>query len=158
MDETARERIRIRQSAAAAFAALPGSDIKFAVGDPERVHVLEGQLEYWLVPGLAGGQIQAVARILENGRVATVGALKAAATDCAQAVTGLSEIEASQLTNDLAVQYPAAEIFRPLLVRDGPVGREAWLYHVKSTTQDLWIFATGGGVYSRPAGKPLPEN
>ena len=155
MDETAPELARIRQSAAAAFAALPGSDIKFAVGDPEQVYSPEGRRAYWLVPGLVGGQIQAIARILEGGRIATVGDLRAAATDCAEAATGLSATEASQLTIDLAVQYPAAEIFRPLLVHDGPVGREAWLYHVRSTAQDLWIFATGGGVYSRPAGKPL---
>lgn len=67
-----------------------------------------------------GGQIQAIARILEGGRVVTVGDLRAAPTDCAQAVTGLSTTEASQLTKDLGVQYPAAEIFRPLLVRDAP--------------------------------------
>jgi hypothetical protein len=155
MNETAPELAQIRQSAAVAFAALPGSDIKFAVGDPERVYSPEGLPTYWLVPGLVGGRIQAIVRILEGGRVATVGDLRAAATDCAQAVTGLSAAEASHLTKDLVVRYQAAEIFRPLLVCDGPVGREAWLYHVRSTGQDLWIFATGGGVYSRPAGKPL---
>jgi hypothetical protein len=155
MDENAPEPDRIRQSAAAAFAALPGSDIKFAAGHPERVYSPEGHPAYWLVPGLVGGRIQGIARILEGGRVATVGGLRAAATDCAQAVTGLCASEAFRLTKGLAVQYPDAEISRPLLVSDGPVGREAWLYHVKSAAQDLWIFATGGGVYSRPAGKPL---
>ena len=155
MEETAPEHARIRQSAAAAFAALPASDVKCTVGVPERVYSPEGRPAYWLVPGLVGGQIKAIARILEGGRVATVGAIGAATTDCAQAVTGLSATEASELTKDLAVQYPAAEIVRPLLVRDGPVGREAWLYHVRSTAQDLWIFATGGGVYSRPAGNLL---
>ena len=158
MEQTVPERARIQQSAAAAFAALPGSNIKFAVGAPERVYSPEGRLAYWLVPGLVGGQIQAIARILKGGRVATVGDLRAAVTDCAQAVTGLSATEASQLTKDLAVRYPAARILRPLLVHDGPVGREAWLHHVRSTAQDLWIFATGGGVYSRPAGKPLAGN
>jgi hypothetical protein len=158
MDETAAELVRIRQSAAAAFAALPGSDVKFAVGAPERVYSPEGRPAYWLVPGLVSGQIQAIARILDGGRVATVGGLRAAAADCAQAVTGFSATEASQLTNDLAMQYPAAEISAPLLVRDGPVGREAWLYHARSAAQNLWIFATGGGVYSRPSGKPLAED
>jgi hypothetical protein len=155
MDEFARELVRIRQSAATAFAALPASNIKFAAGNPERVYSPEGSPAYWLVPGLRGEQIRAIARILEGGCVATVGDLRAAAADCAQAVTGLSATEASQLTKDLAVQYPTAEVLRPLLVRDGPVGREAWLYHVRSATQDLWIFATGGGLYCRAAGKPL---
>lgn len=150
MDEAVPELARIRQSAEAAFAALPGSAIEFAVGDPERVYSPEGHPAYWLVPGLVGGQIQAIARILEGGRVATVGGLKAAVADCAKAVTGLSASEASQLMKDLAAQYPSAEISRPLLVHDGPVGREAWFYPIRSTVHDLWIFATGGGVYSRP--------
>jgi hypothetical protein len=158
MAESAPERARIRQSAAAAFAAIPGSDVPFSAGDPERVYSPEGQPAYWLVPGLANGQIRGIARILEDGRVATAGALRAAAADCAQAVTGLSATGAAQLANDLAAQYPGAEAFGPLLVHDGPVGREAWLCHVQSTTHDLWIFATGGGVYSRPAGKPLAGN
>jgi hypothetical protein len=156
MDDTAVETSRIRQSAAAAFAAMPGSRIQFTVGNLQRVFSLEGNPAYWLAAGLVDGQIQAIARILEDGRVATVGNCKSPATDCAQAVTGLSAHQAKQLMKDLAAQYRGSEILPPTLVHDGPVGREAWLYHARSNKQDNWIFATAGGTYSRPAGTPLP--
>jgi len=156
MDDTAVEKSRIRQSAAAAFAAMPGSRIQFTAGNLQRVFSLEGNPAYWLAAGLVDGQIQAIARILDDGRVATIGNCKSTAIDCAQAVTGLSIREATHLMKDLATQHPGSEILPPTLVHDGPVGREAWLYHARSTKQGQWIFATAGGTYSRPAGTPLP--
>jgi hypothetical protein len=159
MDQSAANLTRIRQSAAVALQALPGSQVKFDVGDPQRVDSPNGGLAYWLVPGLLGTQIQAITRILPGGSVATVGLLKAPATDCAQAATGLSVPGAAELTNHLARQYPASQISQPVLIHDGPVGREAWLYTVRPVTGTaLWIFATGGGIYSRPAGESLASN
>jgi hypothetical protein len=159
MDPTAAEITRVRQSAATAFGALPGSQAEFHVGNPQRVGSPDGSLTYWLVPGLLGEQILGMTRILPDGRVATVGLLKAPAMDCAQAVTGLSTDEAVKLTNDLDRQYPGSQVSEPMLVHDGPVGREAWLYTVKPATGSaLWIFATAGGLYSRPAGTSLASN
>jgi hypothetical protein len=159
MDPPAEEITRVLQSAATAFGALPGSGIHFDVGRPERVYSPEGRPAYWLVPGLHQGQIQAVSRILPDGRVATIGLLKAPVADCAAAVTGLSATRVVGVSRDLTAQYPADDISQPMLVHDGPVGREAWLYTVTSAPgTELWIFATAGGTYSRPAGKPLSSD
>ena len=159
MKSTAAEITRIRQSAAAAFGALPGSQAKFHVGDPQRVRSPDGGLAYWLVPGLLGEQILAMTRVLPDGRVATVGLLKAPSMDCAQAVTGVSTMDAGMLMNDLARKYLGSLVSEPTLVHDGPVGREAWLYTVKPATDGaLWIFATAGGLYSRPVGTSLASN
>jgi hypothetical protein len=157
MDLEADEIARARKSGAAAFAAPPVSRADLKIGNPERVHSPEGRFAYWLVPGQAGSQIQAIARVLPDGRIATIGELKSPATDCAQAVTGLSLSDALRLSKDLAARYPSAQISQPLLVHDGPVAREAWLHKVKSASgENLWVFATAGGTYARPAGN-LPS-
>jgi hypothetical protein len=156
MDPSDVEVTRARESAAAALGALPGSEARLVIGEPELVYSLDGRAAYFLVPGLLAGQIQAIVRVFLDGCVATVGRLKAPAQDCASAVTGLSASEASRLTIELAAKYPGAEISSPILVHDGPVGREAWMHSVKNgSAPDLWIFSTAGGTYSRPAGEFL---
>jgi hypothetical protein len=160
MDPFDAEVTRARESAAAALGALPGlearSEIRFEIGYPELVYSPDGRAAYSLVPGLFAGQIQAIVRVYLDGRVATVGQLKAPAQDCASAVTGLSASGASRLTSELAAKYPGAEISSPILVHDGPVAREAWMHSVKNGPAiNLWIFSTAGGTYSRPAGEFL---
>jgi hypothetical protein len=154
MDRSDLEKQKARQSAAAAFAALPDQDITEDVGQPQRVFTPNGKPSYWLVAGLKRGQVQAVARIRPDGRVATVGPVKGFVTDSAQATTGLSASMASRLRSDLLSRHPESRVSRPMLVHDGPVGREAWLYRVRlKSGEELWIFATGGGLYSRKAGE-----
>ena len=142
----------ILDAARAAFRGIGLADLE--PGTPADVASPGDGLDYWLVPGLRGGDVVAVARVLPDGRVATVGALRQPAADAAQAVTGLGAGEARALAARLRDDHPAVD--EPVLVHDGPVGREAWLY--AATTADggsRWIFATGGGTYEREAGAPL---
>jgi hypothetical protein len=142
----------ILDAALAAFRGIGLADLE--AGAPAEVRSPGGGLDYWLVPGLRGGEVVAVARILPDARVATVGELREPVADAAQAVTGLSEEEAHAVAGRLRGEHAAAG--KPVLVHDGPVGREAWLCAV--TTADgraRWVFATGGGTYEREAGAPL---
>jgi len=149
---------RARQSAETAFRAVLGSDASIAVAQPQRVFTPEGQAAYWLVASVRGGRVQALARILPDGRVATVGPSKGIESDAAQVATGLSASMASKLPTELTARYRGAHASRAMLVHDGPVGREAWLYAVKQKSgEKLWVFATGGGLYSRPAMEPLTK-
>jgi len=81
---------RARQSAETAFRAVLGSDASIAVAQPQRVFTPEGQAAYWLVASVRGGRVQALARILPDGRVATVGPSKGIESDAAQVATGLT--------------------------------------------------------------------
>src|SRR5215813_4974571 len=156
MDQEDAQTSRIRRSATAALQAIPGCPFKFEAGEPQRVDSPSGELAYWMVPGLVENKLQAIARILPDGRVATVGSLRTPAIDCAQAVTGLSATDVERVTTELGNQFPGAQISEPILVDDGPVGREAWLYTLTLPPGNkLWVFATAGGTYSRPAGQPL---
>lgn len=149
------ERATVIASAGLAFAALPGGRPGLVPGEPELVHALEPAPDaasgYWLVPGLSDGAIVAVARVLRDGRVATVASLPAPAQDCAEAVTGLSARQMAAMADAVARTHGGRAQQNPILVHDGPVGREAWLLPVESSAgATLLVFATAGGTYVRP--------
>jgi hypothetical protein len=149
---------RVRQSAETAFATVLGFGADNAISQPQPVFTPDGQASYWLVASLRGERVQALARILPDGCVATVGPSKETESDAAQAATGLSASMASHLTTELTERYTGAHVSQAHLVHDGPIGREAWLYAVKQKSgEELWVFATGGGLYSRPAREPLAK-
>ncbi len=144
----------IAEAAREAFGSMLAGASDLVVSAPEAVSTPGRELSYWLVPGLRDGDVAAVARILPDGRVATVGELREPALDAAQAVTGLSGDQARQVTEDLRAVDPI--VSEPLLVHDGPVGREAWLCVVTTSDgSERWVFATGGGTYEREANTPL---
>ena len=144
----------IAEAAREAFGAILADASDLVVGAPDAVRSPGGELDYWLVPGLRGDAVVAVARILPDARLATVGELREPAVDTAQAVTGLSGEQARQVAADLRDRYPA--VSEPVLVHDGPVGREAWLCAVTAADgSERWVFATGGGTYDREANTPL---
>ncbi len=144
----------IAEAAQQAFDSVVADASGVVAGVPEAVATLGGEPSYWLVPGLRGGDVVAVARILPDGRVATVGELREPAEDAAQAVTGLSAARARQVASDLRSGDVA--VSEPMLVHDGPVAREAWLCTATDADGgERWIFATGGGLYERAANTPL---
>lgn len=144
----------IAEAAREAFGSMLAGASDLVVGAPEAVSTPGGELSYFLVPGLRDGDVAAVARIFPDGRVATVGELREPTLDAAQAVTGLSADQARQVAEDLRAVDPI--VSEPLLVHDGPVGREAWLCVVATGSgSGRWVFATGGGIYERGADTPL---
>ena len=144
----------IAEAAREAFDSMLAGASDLVVGAPEAVSTSGGELSYWLVPGLRDGEVAAVARILPDARTATVGELREPVVDAAQAVTGLSGDQARQVADDLRAFDPI--VSEPLLVHDGPVGREAWLCVVTAADgSERWVFATGGGTYEREANTPL---
>jgi hypothetical protein len=139
----------IAAAAERTFATLPGAPGGLAAGAPELVRTPSGAPSYWLVPGTTGDGVQAVARVLLDGRVATVAVSPHPSRDAAAIVTGMSETEAS-------TRAPAGAIGAPTLVHDGPIGREAWLHRTRGPEGlERWVFTTAGGSYERPAGQPL---
>jgi hypothetical protein len=138
-------------SAREAFASLLGDATQVDAGVAEEVRAPDGSIGYWLVPGLAGDRIVAIARVLPDGMLATVGEVERPAVDAAQVVTGLSAAQARE-----ALGAGEARVSEPMLVHDGPVGREAWLSVVTTPgSAARWLFATAGGTYERAAGAPL---
>ncbi|HUB47278.1 MAG TPA: hypothetical protein VMB73_20020 [Acetobacteraceae bacterium] len=146
------EHATVVASARHAFAALPGLAVPLTPGEPEYVRPADVTPEpgYWLVAGRSNNTIQAVARILRDGRVATVGHISAPAADAAEAVTGLSGARVASLTGDIAREHGGRIVSGPVLVHDGPVGREAWLLVLQQESgETLRVFATAGGTYVR---------
>jgi hypothetical protein len=113
------------------------------------------EITYWLVPGLVDDRLAAIARVLADGRIATIAAIKPPQSDCdvAAAVTGLSATQARRTINAVRLEQPGFSVSDPILVHDGPVGREAWLSVLTRDGRPAeWIFATLGGIYRRDAG------
>jgi hypothetical protein len=145
----------LRDAAAHGFVALPGGVGTPVPGEPERVCTPEGALAYFLVPDRRDNGVVAVARVLPNGRVAGVARLAVPAADCAAAVTGLAAVRVRALADDIARQHEGTLVDEPLLVHDGPVGREAWLLVVAVPGDaQRWVFATAGGTYTRMPDEP----
>ena len=136
----------ILDAAASAFASFPGAARPLAPGSPELVLTPDGEPSYWLVTGDGPSGVEAIARVLLDGHVATVGPARAGAEDAAAAVTGLSRSGAAHAR-------PPGATEGPTLVHDGPIAREAWLYvTVDRDGSRRWVFTTAGGSYERPAG------
>lgn len=140
----------ILDAAQRAFATLPNAPSGLQAGLPQLVRAPAGEPSYWLVPGHAPSEgVRALARVLLDGRVATVGVTRTPAADAAEVATGLSEAAARR-------SRPGATAGPPALVHDGPIGREAWLYVTADEAgAERWEFVTGGGTYERPAGESL---
>lgn len=146
---------RLRDAAAQGFVALPGGVGTPAPGEPERVCTPEGALAYFLVPDQRDNGVVAVARVLSDGRVAGIVRPAVSAPDCAAVVTGLAAVQVRALARDIAGQHDGALVGEPLLVHDGPIGREAWLLVVAvAGGARRWVFATAGGTYARTPGEP----
>jgi hypothetical protein len=104
------------------------------------VLTLGGAHAYWLV--CLGGPkgLEALARVADNGKILTVGALRSPVLDCGAAATGLDTFGARALAQPVGGGAP-------VLVQDGPVAREAWL--LRDDPGKPLLLATGGGTYER---------
>jgi len=153
-------RANVIAAAQHAFAALPGLGVALTPGEPECVRAVEARpgSGYWLVAGWSGARILAIARILRDGRVATVGHISVPASDGAKAVTGLSHAGVESLASDIVREHGGRIVDGPVLVHDGPVGREAWLLALqRQSGETLYVFATAGGTYVRERRSPSSQ-
>jgi len=131
---------------------LPGGGADIVPDEPEQVRPAEpaGGAGYWLVPGRSNAAIVALARILPDGRVATVGAVSTPVADGAEAATGVSAIRVCEMAGAIAQRHGGRLVEGPALVHDGPVGREAWLFVLRrGAAETLRVFVVAGGTYMR---------
>jgi hypothetical protein len=127
---------KVADAARVALAAI-SQERTLAFGE---VLTLGGTHAYWLV--CVGGPkgLEALARVADNGKILTVGALRSPALDCGAAATGLDALGARGLAQPVGGGVP-------VLVQDGPVAREAWL--LRDDPGKPLLLATGGGTYER---------
>ncbi len=141
---------RLRDAAREGFLAMPGGIGAPVPGEPEQVDTPGGAPAYVLVSDRREEGVVAVARVLLDGRVASVARLAGPAANCAAAVTGLETARIRALAHEIAGQHGGTLLGEPKLVHDGPVGREAWLLVVERPGGvRRWVFATAGGTYER---------
>lgn len=118
-------------------------------GDPVLVRTLTGSPSYWLVPLRADDttdRIVGFVRVLSNGDVGAVGRYGG--------VTPLS-LGPDDVVADIAdILHDGEVASEPMLVHDGPPGREAWLVatHIGGVPARMF-FVTPAGTYQRSWGQ-----
>jgi len=142
----------------AVFAAWPALSAKGV----HLIHDLTGAPSYWLVGLSSGDHIVGFVRVMAEGTVAAVGLTcrtPEAPQDCPTPIFAMTE-ENVQEAIRTEITLPAGEIsIAPLLVHDGPPGREVWwVENHQNGSPDRWIFVGTGGIYERPAGTFLGED
>ncbi len=126
------------------------------------VHDLTGAPSYWLVSLSSGDHVVGFARVMSDGAVAAVGLTcqtPEAPQDCPTPVFAMTQA-AVQETISAALPEPEDQTgTTPLLVHDGPPGREVWwVENRKNGSPYQWLFVGPGGLYERPAGTVLGDN
>jgi hypothetical protein len=135
------------------FLEEPGAQLEprlagAVAGSPIEVRTVAGDPAYWLVPACSGETLRGAVRVTLHGALISVGKL-----DPAQAgpvVTGITAAEARSRATasiDRAAGETAGE---PMLVCDGPPGREVWLVCVERDRRPVRrLFIGPGGTYTR---------
>lgn len=116
-----------------------------AEGDePVVVNATDGTPSYWLVLFRIDGAVRGFARVGFDDSVVAVGRYGG----------GGAWLEADEAAARAADELESDETaMPPMLVHDGPPGREAWLVETRvEGVPARWLFVTQGGVYDRAAG------
>ena len=138
------------------FEAPPNLLFNREIGAPKAVHGLDGNVLYWIVPGFLNGKLDAMARVFNNGAIVTISHLPEPAEDVSAAACGMSVIQVRTVHSAFLLKYPDASIDNPILVCDGPVGREIWLIVIRERNQTpRRIFVNAGGQYEKANGCKL---
>jgi hypothetical protein len=131
------------------------------LGEPVLVRDLAKNPSYWIVPVMVQEKVIGFVRVLRTGQVGAVGAFytdPSQIMSCPTVVTGIDAEEARQRAEEKIHSEKGEKASDPVLVHDGPPGREAWLVEVyKNGRPFRWIFVTPAFVYERPAGQQLDE-
>jgi hypothetical protein len=132
-----------------------------SLGAPVLVKDLAKNPSYWIVPVVVQERVIGFIRVLGIGKVGAVGAFytdPSQITSCPAIVTGIDAKEARRRVEEEIHVEEGEKTSDPVLVHDGPPGREAWLVEVyKKGKLSRWIFVTPAFVYERPAGQQLDE-
>ncbi|MFZ5625267.1 MAG: hypothetical protein ACOY71_12735 [Gemmatimonadota bacterium] len=121
-------------------------------GEPQLVHDEAGEPSYWLVPVRAGGAVVGGVRIGVDGRP-----MASAACRAGSAITDIDAIDTMRRAAATIALRAGDQLGSPLLVHDGPPGREAWRIGVINADRLVrWVFVTPGGIYQRKAGAAPP--
>lgn len=116
---------------------------------PVIVHTTAGEPSYWLVPLRSDDRVVGFARVTADGTVAAIGRYGGSSPLDLDADSVLS-LAADHLTERTVVAGP-------ILVHDGPTGREAWMLLVSSEDGPPHrLFVTPAGVYERTADDRAP--
>lgn len=120
------------------------------------VHNLTGAPSYWLVGLSSGEHIVGFARVMKDGAVAAVGLTcqtPEAPQDCPTPVFAMTQADVQKAIGTAPSAPTDHKGAMPLLVHDGPPGREVWWVEIqKEDSPDQWLFVGPGGLYERPAG------
>lgn len=127
-----------------------------------RVHDLAGVPSYWVVGLSSGGHIVGFARVMGDGTVAAIGftcRTPRSPQHCPTPIFAMTERQV-QMAIRGGASVPAGQTSTaPLLVHDGPPGREVWwVEKYRDAIPDQWVFVGTGGVYERPAGTFLAQD
>lgn len=126
------------------------------VSSPRLVSDLAGRPSYWVVPLLCRRHTVGFVRLLSDGVVAAIGFTcrtpeTPEACPTPDFVLTPQDVEAKFLP-ELSLQN-GEKTSLPILVHDGPIGRESWLIKTRlNGVINRWIFVGRAGIYERAAG------
>jgi hypothetical protein len=145
---TAAEIQRIAQR----FLEEPGAQLEpqlvdATAGSPIEVRTVAGDPAYWLVPACGGELLRGAVRVSLRGTPISVGKLDPARSG--PVVTGITAAEARSKATASIDRAAGEEAGEPMLVCDGPPGREVWLVCVERNHQFVRrLFVGPGGTYT----------
>lgn len=146
--------------------ALGNNDASFVVwpdlsmAAARLIHDVSGDPSYWIVPLLSAGYPVGFARVRSDGRVAAIGLTcqtPEAPAKCPEPVFSQSRQAVAKRARADVLLEPGETMSEPMLVHDGPPGREVWLSETRRDDRPLrWVFIGPGGTYERAAGARHP--
>lgn len=117
---------------------------------PLLVRTTGGTPSYWLVPLEIDERVVGFVRVTGSGGIAAVGRYGGSST---------LDLDAGAVIDRVSDQLTDGEIAdRPMLVHDGPPGREAWMLVTNvGETPARRLFVTPAGHYERNAGEEIAD-
>lgn len=126
------------------------------VSSPRLVSDLAGRPSYWVVPLLCRRHTVGFVRVLSDGVVAAIGftcRTPETPEECLTPDFVLTPQDVEEkFLHELSLRKGEITSL-PMLVHDGPIGRESWLIKIRlNGITNRWIFVGRAGIYERAAG------
>jgi hypothetical protein len=127
-----------------------------STGTAVLVRTIFREPSYWIVPIVRNSMLVGFVRVLGSGQILHYGIVAGDINVNHTSVTGISANEALTRVAQKVSPGQGEVAGSPVLVHDGPMGREAWLIEVTRKNIPLrWIFVTPAFVYERAPGTTL---